>query len=91
MKTLFLDARSRTQKIVSLKVDGRIATEVCGDADLLKLIDQLVQQTGLNISEISRIEVSTLGGSFTGVRLSLSVARSFAFALGLPDAAVVSG
>ena len=91
MKALYLDARDRYQKIVSLKEDGLIIAEVRGDADLLKLIAQLVNQTDLNISEINRVEVNTQGGSFTGVRLSLSVARSFVFALGLPEGSVVSG
>lgn len=91
MKTLYLDTRDRYQKTVSLKEDGRITAEVSGEADLLKLISQLVNQTGLDISEIGQIVVNTNGGSFTGVRLGLSVARSFVFALGLPAAAVVSG
>ncbi|MEK7611615.1 MAG: hypothetical protein AAB486_04575 [Patescibacteria group bacterium] len=91
MKTLYLDARARYQKIVSLKEGDLLIAEVSGEGDLLKLIAQLVNQTALNISEISKVEVNTQGGSFTGVRLSLSVARSFVFALGLPEAAVVSG
>lgn len=91
MKTLYLDTRDRYRKIVSLKEGGLLTAEVSGEGDLLKLIAKLINQTGLNISEIRQVVVNTQGGSFTGVRLGLTVARSFAFALGLPEAAVVSG
>lgn len=91
MKILCLDARERHKKFVSLKEAGRVIAEVSGEGDLLKLIAQLVTQAGLDISEIGKIEVYTKGGSFTGVRVSLSVARSFVYSLGLPEVEVVSG
>lgn len=85
MRTLILDARERYKKIVVLKEDDRVLTEVTGDKDLMSLVDQIFKKTGSHISQIRRIEVRSDSGSYTGIRLSLSIAMALSYALGLPE------
>ena len=51
---------------------------------VLPLIDLLLKKRGLKVSEISMIRVNVKYGSFTGVRVGLSVANAMSFALKVP-------
>lgn len=55
---------------------------------LLVGIDQLFQDTGRTIQEVSLIAVSQGPGNFTGLRLGLSTAKGLALAVGCPVIAV---
>ena len=51
---------------------------------LLPFIDELLKKQGRKIEEISEIEVNTGPGSFTGLRVGLSVANTLGWALKVP-------
>lgn len=55
---------------------------------LMTLIDQLFKNSSLDIKDVDRFAVSLGPGSFTGVRIALSVAKGFALALNKPLFAV---
>ena len=51
---------------------------------LMPLIEDMMQGTNTAYADLSKIGVTTGPGSFTGVRVGLSVARGLGFALGVP-------
>ncbi|MGL4981178.1 MAG: tRNA (adenosine(37)-N6)-threonylcarbamoyltransferase complex dimerization subunit type 1 TsaB [Fusobacteriaceae bacterium] len=50
--------------------------------NIMNSIDQLFQLTGKKTEEIDRVAVSTGPGSFTGIRIAVSVAKGLAYSLG---------
>lgn len=50
----------------------------------LLLIDYLLRQNKISISEIDEVKVSSGPGSFTGIKVGLSIANALGFALGIP-------
>lgn len=51
---------------------------------LLPFIDELMQKQNKKFKDITQIEVSTGPGSFTGLRVGVSVANALGWALGVP-------
>ena len=51
---------------------------------LLKFIDQILKKQKMKINEITKIKVNTGPGSFTGLRVGLSVANAIGWALNIP-------
>ena len=51
---------------------------------LLPMIDELLNEAGLVYADITRIAVTRGPGTFTGLRVGLSVARGLALSLGVP-------
>lgn len=60
------------------KVDYRKAQVV------LPMVDELLKKRNLKLSQLGKIEVNTAGGSFTGIRVGLSVANALGFLLKIP-------
>jgi tRNA threonylcarbamoyladenosine biosynthesis protein TsaB len=60
-----------------------------GQADqLVPMVQDVLRQSGLDFKDIALIATTYGPGSFTGIRIGLSAARSFALALGIPLKAV---
>lgn len=85
MKTLFIDTTDRNEVKVTIKTPrgnfekiGMRTTEA--DITLLT-IEKLLQESGLNINEIDDIQIKEGPGSFTGVRIGVSIANTLSFAL----------
>jgi tRNA threonylcarbamoyladenosine biosynthesis protein TsaB len=51
---------------------------------LAPMIDEVMQEAGLGFQQLQRIAVTTGPGTFTGVRIGLSMARGFGVSLGIP-------
>lgn len=51
---------------------------------LLPFINETLKKEGKKIKEIKKIEVNTGPGSFTGLRVGVSVANALGWALGIP-------
>jgi tRNA threonylcarbamoyladenosine biosynthesis protein TsaB len=74
---------------VALVRDGTVLGErVSRAVGVLVDADALLQDAGVEQSELSRLVVGTGPGSFTGLRLGLAATRGLAFALDLPVAGV---
>ena len=69
---LFIDT-TNNQKI-SLKLGGK-ASIINKSEDLLGAIDALLNKSGCTIDNISEIEINTGPGSFTGLRIGLTMAN----------------
>ena len=55
---------------------------------LMSLIDQSLHSAGVDVSAIDGLAISIGPGSFTGLRIGLSVAKGLAYAVGKPIVAV---
>lgn len=81
---LCIDTADMKQVKVSLKSKGKVikslsAENKYGSQVLLPLIKKLV-----DFKDLTAIEVRTGPGSFTGLRVGVSVANALGFALGIP-------
>lgn len=50
---------------------------------VLPMIDEILKKHRLKLSQLEKIEVNKGPGSFTGIRVGLSVANALRFALGI--------
>ena len=53
------------------------------DQELLTLIDQIMKKEKKSFKDIKEIKVNTGPGSFTGIRVGVSVANALAWSLGI--------
>lgn len=68
------------QQKIKVLAEGTIYSEKSYSERLLPLIDLLLSQSGVDISEIDYFAASMGPGSFTGLRVGLSTMKAFAFA-----------
>lgn len=80
---------------VALSVDGRIEairedkSPGYSHAELLHVfIHQVLEETGLNVSQLDAIAVSKGPGSYTGLRIGVSAAKGLCFAADIPLIAI---
>jgi tRNA threonylcarbamoyladenosine biosynthesis protein TsaB len=84
---LALDTSTNTASI-ALAQDGRLVGELTWfvgqrhSAELLQRLDWLLATTGTQPVDLTEIAVATGPGSFNGIRVALTVAKSLCFALG---------
>lgn len=88
---MILHINTKNQKVVTvaLKKDGKIVKSFSekneyGSQVLLPLIEKLLNTENLKLQDLDSIEVETGPGSFTGLRVGVSVANALGFALGIP-------
>ena len=82
---LFIDT-SNSEKIVVGFDKKRFKTSAREEKaqKLLPFIDELLKKEGKKLEEIKEIEVNIGPGSFTGLRVGVSVANALGWALGVP-------
>jgi len=82
---LFIDTSDNTKTIVGLDEDR---LEKPSDPDksqqVLSLINQILKKNQKTIKDLTKIEVETGPGSFTGLRVGLAVANALGWALKIP-------
>lgn len=86
---LCIDTKDQKKVIVSLKNKGKVVKSLSeenklGSQVLLPLIDKLLQAASCNLQTLEGIEVETGPGSFTGIRVGVSVANALGFSLNIP-------
>lgn len=74
---------------VALKKDGKVMASLVkereyGSQVLLPLILKLLKTENCNLKTLTGIEVVTGPGSFTGIRVGVSVANALGYSLGIP-------
>jgi tRNA threonylcarbamoyl adenosine modification protein YeaZ len=82
---LFIDSSDRNK--IKVGLDKKIfETEAKDGASqrLLSFIDKVLKKRGTSFNQITEIEVNTGPGSFTGLRIGVSVAQTLGWALGIP-------
>lgn len=86
---LHIDSKDQKTIRVSLKKDGKVVKSLSeeneyGSQVLLPLISKLLDREKLKFENLDGIEVETGPGSFTGIRVGVSVANALAYSLGIP-------
>lgn len=86
---LYIDTKDQKQIKVALKKDGGVVDTQSEDREfgsqvLLPLIEKILKLNKLEFGDLKEIEVETGPGSFTGLRVGVSVANALGFSLGIP-------
>lgn len=81
---LYLDTTSNTQTTVKLDDLKLIKDSSLWKSQVvLTMIEELLKKKGVVLKDITEIEVAIGPGSFTGIRVGLSIARALAYALNI--------
>lgn len=88
MNKIYIDTTDNKKVIVRLTTDEGVDTveEVLEGKRaqiVLPIIDELLKKHGLTPKDLMEIEVNEGPGSFTGVRVGVSIANALAFGLGI--------
>lgn len=86
---LFINTQDMKKAEVALKKEGKILDSLTdyneyGSQILLPLIEKILKQNSLDYKDLKGIEVSTGPGSFTGLRVGVSVANALGYSLEIP-------
>ncbi len=80
--------------LIALEIDGKIYTETLEfsrhSENLFPLLMQMLEKHDINLSDFDCFGCVTGPGSFTGIRIGMSVVKGFGFALNKPIVAVNS-
>lgn len=83
---IYLDASKRREKKVSLvELEGdqeNVVAEKKGDIDLVSAIDELLKENKLKLSDINEVVPNKGPGSFTGLKIAVTIANVLNWALG---------
>jgi tRNA threonylcarbamoyladenosine biosynthesis protein TsaB len=85
MNTLYVDTRDSKATIVILKTDNRefkVKSKRKNPGQVtLSLIEKVLKRAGIKIDKIDKIEVERGPGSFTGIRVGVSIANAISLSL----------
>lgn len=89
MKKIYIDTTDNTKVLVILTIDEQEfvkekKVEARSAQLVLPLIDELLKEHDLTVHDLTEVEVNEGPGSFTGVRVGVSIANALAFSLGIP-------
>lgn len=89
MNTLFIDTSSNTEVSVGLEIGGKTFVEK-RQLDrkkaqvVLPMIDSLLKTHQIKLENIEAVEVNVGPGSFTGLRVGVSIANTLSKELNIP-------
>jgi len=86
---LHINTKDQKQIKVNLRKDGKVVESLSqqneyGSQVLLPLISILLDRKKMTFKDLEGVEVETGPGSFTGLRVGVSVANALGFGLGIP-------
>ncbi len=89
MIILLIDTTNNKEILVGLKIDGKEFIEkkpldTRKAQVVLPMLENMLQKHRLHLQNISAIEVNPGPGSFTGIRVGLSIANTLGFLLKIP-------
>jgi tRNA A37 threonylcarbamoyladenosine modification protein TsaB len=82
MYKIYLDTTDRHKKSATLVKDGKIISEVSGDKDPVVMTRELLTKAKLKPSDIYEYEANPGPGSFTGIKIGITIANVLNWALG---------
>lgn len=87
MISLHIDTSKREKIRVGVEIDGKLYEKKASNLksqETLPLIDKLLKEKKVKLNQINEIKVKTGPGSFTGLRVGVSVANALGVALNIP-------
>lgn len=89
MNSMYIDTTDNKKVLVRLTIDDEAfekEKEVAARSAqlVLPLIHELLTEHSLKVQDLAGVTVAEGPGSFTGVRVGVSIANALAFALGIP-------
>lgn len=86
---LYINTKDAKIVQVTLKKDGKeldslVEKREYGSQVLLPMIEKILKRNKLDFKDLKAIEVETGQGSFTGLRVGVSVANALGYALNIP-------
>lgn len=81
---LYIDTSKSGAITVKLGKAFLVSKQEHGSQVLLNLVEKIVKKAGLKMEDLDEIKVATGPGSFTGLRVGVSVANALGFSLGIP-------
>lgn len=82
MYGVYIDSTERYEKLVRLTKNGEVIAEKLGDIDIISAIQDLLKQNNLKISDVQKFETNPGPGSFTGIKVGITIANILNWALG---------
>ncbi len=83
--TLFIDSTKNTEFIIRLdEQEKRITNNNPRDQDILLSIHQFLGEQGKELKDLTAIKIVEGPGTFTSLRLGVTIANTLSFALGIP-------
>ncbi len=87
MNTLFIDTHDELITVSFVKDNDIFTKEVISESHsthLLPLIDEMLKEKNIKLNDFNRIVVVNGPGSFTGIRIGLTVAKTISYSLNIP-------
>jgi tRNA threonylcarbamoyladenosine biosynthesis protein TsaB len=86
---VFIDTTNNKEVTIGLNIDGKNHSEKMPldtrKAQVaLPMLEKMLEEQGLQLKNITGIEVNPGPGSFTGIRVGLSIANTLGFLLNIP-------
>lgn len=86
MNIIKIDTSNNIKTKVELQVNGKThflqqERKAPGDQNVLELIEKLIKSEGITLKDIQAMEVNTGPGSYTGLRVGVSIANALAFGM----------
>jgi tRNA threonylcarbamoyladenosine biosynthesis protein TsaB len=86
---LYIDSSDNKKITIGVSVDGKRFfvsedTSILRSEAALPLVDKICKENNVNIFELDEIKVNTGPGSFTGLRVGISIANALSFLLKIP-------
>lgn len=87
MNTLFIDTHDELITVSFISSNEVFTKEITSESHsthLLPLIDEMLKEKNAKLNNFSRIVVVNGPGSFTGIRIGLTVAKTISYSLNIP-------
>ncbi len=87
MNTLFIDTHDELITVSFVLGNNTFTKEVLSESHsthLLPLIDEMLKERNTKLNDFNRIVVVNGPGSFTGIRIGLTVAKTISYSLSIP-------
>jgi len=86
MYKIYIDTTKRYEKTICLKKDGIEIDLIEGDIDIVSSIQKILEKNGLKLRDIEEIVPNPGPGSFTGIKIGITIANVLNYVLGKKSA-----